>query len=45
VTIQERSEARHREAIEAAGLKLKQIFHAGDGVSEEILECEVPGEE
>ncbi|EME48442.1 hypothetical protein DOTSEDRAFT_121091, partial [Dothistroma septosporum NZE10] len=39
---EERSEARHREAIEAAGLKMTGIFHAGDRISEGVIECEVP---
>ncbi|USW55807.1 Putative O-methyltransferase domain, S-adenosyl-L-methionine-dependent methyltransferase [Septoria linicola] len=38
---EERSEARHREAIEAAGLKVSAIFRAEDRVSEDVIECEV----
>lgn len=38
---EERSEARHRQAIEAAGLKVAAIFKAGDGRTEDVIECEL----
>lgn len=38
---EERSEARHREAIEEAGLKVEGIWRAGDRISEDVIECVV----
>jgi hypothetical protein len=37
----ERTESLHREYLEKAGLKVNQIFHPGDKISEAVIECEV----
>ena len=38
---EERSEARHREYIEAAGLVVSGVWDLQDGISEGIIECEL----
>ena len=40
----ERTEALHREYIEAAGLKITKIWSAGDRLSECVIEVEAPEE-
>lgn len=37
----ERTEALHKEYIEASGLKITKIYHPGDKISESIIETEV----
>lgn len=37
----EHTEQQHRAIIEAAGLRITNIFRAGDGVSEDVIEAEV----
>jgi hypothetical protein len=37
----ERTEAVHRETIEAAGFRVVAVHHPGDGLSESIIEAEV----
>ncbi|USW50672.1 Putative O-methyltransferase domain, S-adenosyl-L-methionine-dependent methyltransferase [Septoria linicola] len=38
---EERTETRHREAINTAGLRVTGIFRPGDRISESVIECEV----
>lgn len=38
---EERTEARLREAIEAAGLQISGVWDLGDRVSEGVVECEI----
>jgi hypothetical protein len=35
----ERTESQHREVLEAAGLKITEIFYANDTVSESVIEA------
>ena len=37
---EERSEKRHREYIEAAGLKITRVWDLRDGITEAVIECE-----
>ncbi|KAM3422294.1 hypothetical protein BST61_g2653 [Cercospora zeina] len=42
---EERSEARFRDAITRAGLRMSNVFRPGDRISESVVECVVPGDE
>jgi hypothetical protein len=41
LSVMERTESQHREVLEAAGLKMSNIYYANDTISESVIEAMV----